>query len=307
MNELANISIGAVLPHRTAAPVSVATITRVAQRAEALGFADLWVTENTLDRAYSFEPMMLLTHAGAVTSKIRLGVSVMVLAIHHPLQVAHQCATLDYLSGGRAILGVGIGRDHHYNDFGIAPERRIRRFNEALAILRGLWTDQPYSFAGDFYEVRDAVMSLAPVQRPHLPIWIGAAHPDGVRRAARIGDGWMGAGSQPMAAFEGSLQVLRDALGEAPRNESNYPISKRVFMTIDENAERARDRLRHWFGVSYGNESLADTAGVFGTMDMVREKLTRMVGLGVNHLLLNPVDEFEEQLELCAQVLDRAP
>jgi hypothetical protein len=117
----------------------------------------------------------------------------------------------------------------------------------------------------------------------------------------------MGAGSQPMAAFEGSLQVLRDALGEAPRNESNYPISKRVFMTIDENAERARDRLRHWFGVSYGNESLADTAGVFGTMDMVREKLTRMVGLGVNHLLLNPVDEFEEQLELCAQVLDRAP
>ena len=176
MNQFSDIAVGAVLPHRTSAPISVATITRAAQRAEALGFSDLWVTENTLDRAYSFEPMMLLTHASAVTERIRLGVAVMVLAIHHPLHVAHQCATLDYLSGGRAILGVGIGREHHYQDFAVAPERRVKRFTEALTILRGLWQNQPYSFTGDFYELHDAVMSLAPVQQPHLPISVSYTH-----------------------------------------------------------------------------------------------------------------------------------
>src|SRR6185436_19009422 len=99
------IPIGTSLPHRAPEPIDMATVRRVAERAEALGFSDLWVTENTLDHAFSFDPAMILTYAAAVTTRIRLGVAVVVLPIHHPAHVAHAYATLDYISNGRAILG----------------------------------------------------------------------------------------------------------------------------------------------------------------------------------------------------------
>src|ERR1044071_4398282 len=105
-----SISFGFGLPHRSPDPIDVGAVRRVAQRADALGFRDLWVTENTLDHVFSFDALTILTYAAAVTNRIRLGVSVSVLPLHHPVEVAHRVATLDYMSEGRAILGVGIGR-----------------------------------------------------------------------------------------------------------------------------------------------------------------------------------------------------
>src|SRR5580692_12957278 len=92
------IALGVALPHRSPDPIDTATVREVAQRAEALGFRDLWVTENTLDHVTCFDPVVVLTYAAAVTSRIRLGASVVVLAIHSPMLVAHQWATLDHLS-----------------------------------------------------------------------------------------------------------------------------------------------------------------------------------------------------------------
>src|SRR5205814_10096065 len=97
------IALGMSLPHRSPEPIDVGELRRVAQRAEALGFRDLWVTENTLDHVFCFDPVVILTYAAAVTTKIRLGASVVVLPIHSPLMVAHQWACLDYVSNVRAI------------------------------------------------------------------------------------------------------------------------------------------------------------------------------------------------------------
>src|ERR1041385_1481199 len=124
------IELGISLPHRSPEPIDMGELRRVAQRAEALGFRDLWVTENTLDHVFCFDPVVILTYAAAVTTKIRLGASVVVLPIHSPLMVAHQWACLDYVSQGRAILGVGLGRDHHYRQFEVPEEGRGRRFRE---------------------------------------------------------------------------------------------------------------------------------------------------------------------------------
>src|SRR5919108_3481844 len=92
------IPFGMVLPHRSPDPVDMLAVRQVAQRAEALGFRDLWVTENTLDHVFCFDPMVILTYAAAITTTIRVGVSVVVLPLHSPLHVAHQVATLDYAS-----------------------------------------------------------------------------------------------------------------------------------------------------------------------------------------------------------------
>src|ERR1700751_5443285 len=130
------IAFGMALPHRAPEPIDMAAVRQVAQRAEALGFGDLWVTENTLDHVFCFDPVVVLTYAAAVTSKIRLGASVVVLQIHSPLMVAHQWACLDYVSNGRAILGVGIGRDHHYAEFQTPRDGRVRRFREAVELIK---------------------------------------------------------------------------------------------------------------------------------------------------------------------------
>ena len=124
------IPVGMSLPHRNPEPLDMATVRGVAQRAEALGFSDLWVTENTLDHVFSFDPALILTYAAAVTNRIRLGVAVVVLPVHHPGHIASQFASLDHISNGRAILGLGIGRDHHYAEFEVPKERRVRRYRE---------------------------------------------------------------------------------------------------------------------------------------------------------------------------------
>src|SRR5262245_60596012 len=152
------IPFGIALPHRSPDPIDMASVRQVAQRAEALGFRDLWVTENTLDHVFCFDPGVILTYAAALTTRIRLGVAVSVLPVHNPSHVAHQFATLDYVSGGRAILGLGLGREPHYKEFQVPMERRVRRFRESVEIIKALWTQPKVDYEGEIYRLEGATM-----------------------------------------------------------------------------------------------------------------------------------------------------
>jgi len=300
------IPFGISLPHRSPDGIDMATVRAVAQHAEALGFRDLWVTENTLDHVTCFDPVVILTYAAAVTSRIRLGASVVVLAIHSPLLVAHQWATLDYVSGGRAILGVGLGREHHYKQFQIPEAGRVRRFREAVALIKALWTQPSVSFQGEFYQIESGTMSPKPVQQPHLPIWMGVGHPNAVRRAASLGDGWMGSGGSSIAEFARSVPVLREALVQAGRDPITFPISKRIFIAVDERPDVARAELHRWFTEVYHNPAGTDASGIHGTPEQVRDRLAEVIASGANHLLLNPVSRHVEQTQALAEVVGLA-
>src|SRR6202795_3275701 len=204
------IPFGMSLPHRSPDAIDVTAVRTVAQRAEALGFRDLWVTENTLDHVTSFDPIGVLTYAAAVTTRIRLGASVVVLAIHSPLMVAHQWACLDYVSSGWAILGVGLGRDHHYRQFEVPEAGRVRRFREEVDLIKALWTEEKVTYRGAFYTLENETMAPKPVQQPRPPIWMGVGHPDALRRTARLADGWMGSGGSSKAAFAESVPILKE-------------------------------------------------------------------------------------------------
>jgi probable F420-dependent oxidoreductase len=295
------IPLGMSLPHRSPDPIDVGVVRTVAQRAEALGFRDLWVTENTLDHVTSFDPISVLTYAAAVTSRIRLGASVVVLAIHSPINVAHGWATLDVLSGGRAVLGVGLGREHHYRQFEVPEAGRVRRFREEVELIRALWSQERVEYRGRFYSLPDGTMPLKPVQKP-LPIWMGVGHPDAVRRAASLADGWMGSGGSSIEEFGRSVPVLKAALEKAGRDPAAYPISKRIFMAVDERREVARAELLRWFTEVYHNPPGTEASGIYGTPAEVQEKLEAVVAMGANHLLLNPVSRFAEQVEALAEV-----
>jgi probable F420-dependent oxidoreductase len=298
-----SIPFGMSLPHRSPDTIDMKAVKQVAQRAEELGFRDLWVTENTIDHVISFDPVVVLTYAAAVTSSIRLGASVIVLAVHSPLTVAHQWASLDYVSEGRAILGVGLGREDHYRHFQVPGAGRVQRFREEVELIRALWTMPEVTYRGRFYEVEKATMPLKPVQKPHPPIWMGVGHPDALRRAASIADGWMGSGGSSIAEFGRSVPVLKQALEQAGRDPEKFPISKRVFMAVDERPEVARAELDRWFTEVYRNPAGTDASGIHGTPEQVRERLAELIGMGANHLLLNPVSRHAEQLETLAEIV----
>jgi probable F420-dependent oxidoreductase len=300
------IPFGVSLPHRSPEPIDMEAVRQVARRADALGFRDLWVTENTLDHVFCFDPLIVLTYAAAVTSRIRLGVSVMVLPVNNPIHVAHQVASLDYVSGGRAILGVGIGREHHYGQFGVPRERRVRRFTEELALIKALWTEPRVDYRGQIYRLDGGTMRPKPVQQPHPPIWMGVGHPDAVRRAARLADGWMGSGGSTIAHFAQSVPILRAALEQEGCDPAHFPISKRIFMAVDERPAVARAELHRWFTEVYHNPEGTDASGIHGTPEQVRERLEEMIGMGANHLMLNPVSRYAEQLEALAAIVGLA-
>ena len=300
------IPFGLSLPHRSPDPLDVAAVRHVAQRAEALGFRDLWVTHNALDPAFSFDSVVVLTHAAAVTTRIRVGVSVIVLPVQHPVQVAHQFATLDNLSNGRVILGVGIGRDHHYAEFGVPREHRVRRFREGVELIKALWTEPKVNFRGSIFQLDGGTMALKPVQKPHPPIWLGGDHPDAVRRAAAIGDGWMGSGGSSKATFARSVPILRAELEKLRRDPATFPISKRVFLSVDERPDVARAELHRWFTTVYHNPEGTDASGIHGTPEQVRERLEELIALGANHILLNPVGRYVEHVDALAAVVGLA-
>lgn len=297
------ISFGFSLPHRSPDPIDISVVRQVAQRAEAFGFRDLWVTENTLDHVNCLDSVVALTYAAAITTRIRLGVSVIVLPLHHPVHVAHQIATLDYMSGGRAILGVGLGRDSHYGEFQIPRERRVRRFRESVDVINELWTKSDVDYRGGIFQLSGATIGVKPVQQPRPPIWFGGSHPDAIRRAATIADGWMGSGGASLASFASNLALLKTELERAGRDPATYPISKRVFLSVHERADIAHAELQRWFSTVYHNPKGAEVSGIHGTPEQVRASIEELAATGVNHLLLNPVCRYAEQLEALAETV----
>jgi probable F420-dependent oxidoreductase len=306
---LEGVALGVALPHRAAAVVpdligpdviSPEVISTVAVAAERHGFADLWVTENTLDRARSYDPTAILSFAAALTTRIRLGVAVVALPVRHPVQVAHAVASLDRLSGGRAILGVGLGRAGHYRDFQVPGERRVRRLLESVELMRALWTQPSVTYQGELYQLEDAVLALAPVQRPHPPLWFGGEHPAALRRAAQLGDGWMGSGSQSLASFAECVKTLTEELDRAGRDPGLFTVSKRVFLAVDDRADLARAELEDWFAAIYGGRFRAADSGICGTPSQVAGQLAELAALGLNHLVLNPVARYTEHVDLLA-------
>ena len=298
------IPFGMALPHRTMDPLNLSDIRDVAQRAEALGFSDLWVTENTLDNNYSVDPMVVLTYAAALTHRIGLGVAVVVLPVHHAFHAAHQAVSLDFVSNGRAILGVGLGRVEDYNDFQVSTERRVRRFKEQIDVMKALWTQNRVTYEGHFYTLKDTAITLKSPRKPHMRLWLGGSHPDAVTRAATLGTGWIGAGGTTKEGFTGSVAHLRTALEKAGVAQSSFTISKRVFMAVEEKPGAAREQMLRWCTDVYRNPGLIDNTGaVYGTPEQCREKIESLIAAGANHLLLNPVAQFPEQLEAIAEVV----
>jgi probable F420-dependent oxidoreductase len=210
----------------------VQALIELACRAEALGFASVWVHDHVFNAGHVFtrigrkpyyEPLTLLSYVAARTQRVGLGTSVLVLPYHNPIRLAKTAATLDVLSGGRLTLGVGVGGvESESNALGSPYAERGAITDEAIAIMKELWTQDDPRFAGKYYRFSGMPFSPKPLQQPHIPLLIGGNSRAAIRRAVRLGDGWHPFALSPEALRQGigylweQAQVIGRDVAEVP-------------------------------------------------------------------------------------------
>lgn len=187
--------------------------------ARQVGFSSVWASQHYLSEPFTyFQPLPTLGRMAAEAEGMALGTGVMLLPLHQPVDFAEQLATLDVISGGRLIVGVGLGyRDAENAALGLDPRQRVGRFEEALQLVERLWGGEPVSHQGKHFTLRDVRISMPPAQRPRPPIWLAANTDPGVRRAARLGDAWLMNPHTTGAALQRQLALFHETRRQAGR------------------------------------------------------------------------------------------
>jgi len=275
-------------------------------RAEELGFDSAWTQESMLGAGAQLGPIEAMTYAAACTTRLRLGCVVFVSTLYSPVHLAKSVSTLDQLSGGRIEVGVGTGgKGRPFAAFGVDPRRYISRFTEGIELMKALWTEPLVTFDGEFWQLKNTPMEPKPFQKPYPPLWFGGASEPALRRAVRMGDGFFGAGSSPTGKFAEQVQIVRAALAEAGRPAESFPVAKRVYVAVDDDAERARQRVNAALEGIYGQRVPAiESAVIVGTTaDCIRE-VNQVAAAGAELILFTALFDQREQMErLAADVL----
>jgi len=282
------MDIGCHLPNQGPLATREALAT-FARAADERGVASLWVSDHVIfprtatgsypggrfphppDKAY-LEPVVTLTAAAMCTTRARLGASVFILGHRHPVVMAKMLTSIDALSEGRLIVGVGVGWWKEELEMLGAPfTKRGRQADEALQVFKALWTQDNPAFEGEFFRLRDLGFAPKPVQKPHPPIWVGGDSPGAFRRVATLGDGWHATSKTP-AQFSEALGRLRKAADEARRPFESIELSLRFELT---------DEL-----IRQGTQAVVDALGAYKR-------------LGLTHILLQfRRDDLGRMLEI---------
>jgi len=265
-----------------------AHIQRFLQRAENLPFAAAWCIEQVIGTAPVLESVTTLAYAAGVTKRLRLGIAVLLIAQRNPIDLAKSLSSLDVLSNGRLIVGVGLGASTRpYPAYGLSPEGRVSRFRENLDIIKRLWAEDRVTLQGRFSHLENIPMQPKPVQKPRPPIWFGGHAEAALRRAVELGDGYIGAGSTPTKVFLEDIKQL----------PPDFPKAKRLYLALGDNLPR----LREWFGAFYHKPEMADEVAVWGSPQQIADEIRRLKAAGLDFVLLHPVFDEEEQMERLAK------
>lgn len=303
--------LGFFLPHMGSWAGPDALV-RVAKRAEELGFDSVWVTERSLvpvepQTPYPLgelpdvyktvlDPVGSLAFVAAHTSRVRLGTSILNLPWYSPVLLARQLTTLDVLSNGRLQAGFGIGwSKDEYEVAGTAWETRGKRFEEALQILKAIWTSDPVEFEGEFYSIPRSFIGPKPVQKPHPPIYLAAYTPPALARVARYADGWHPVGI-PLPAVAEMFAGIKAAAQEAGRDPAELEL------VVRGNVELADQPL--------GDDRMPFT----GTTEQIAAEISATRDIGASELIMDAtfdpgvhsVEDFLGRMELLFRLAEQS-
>ena len=278
---------------------------------ERLGFHSAWVQDQVAGDVPMHESLTLMSYAAALTRRVRLGVSVLVFPIRNAVHVAKIASTLDNLSNGRIILGIGLGHvmaPGFFETYAVSAKDAVGRFNEGVQVMKSLWTKERTDFQGRFYQLKDVHMEPKPVQQPHVPLWFGGQHPGALRRTVKYADAYACAGPNTTQDFANFVAQIRVFLDEEKRDPATLPLAKRVYLALDDDAARAKRRLDEFFGARYPwqiqrNPNFVADICCWGGTAQVAEGLAKVARIGASTIILNPLWDFEAQTQQLAEAV----
>ena len=288
------------------------SIYELADRAEALGFHSVWVGDSLTARP-RLEPLTTLAAVGARTRRIRLGTAVFLAALRHPVLVAHQMATLDWLSGGRVDLGIGYGRpsdpaqEHEFKILDLDVRQRIKMSEEFVQIVQQLWRENDISHAGTFTRFERVTLEPKPTQPGGVPIWLASNNVEpGLKRVGRMADGWLNNIASP-ELYRDCLQKIRAYAAEAGRDPD--AIQPGLYFTLAAGGNDALAEGRTFLSEYYNRpyEAVAKAMlCVMGNWDEVMDRIEAYGEAGARTIILRFATRSQiGHLESCAESLAR--
>jgi len=299
------LRVGVVLPtyRRLASP---ANIKRTAELSESLGFDSVWVTDHVVVpsahvEAFGptfFEAVTTMAYVAGITSRVLIGAAILIVPFRHPLLLAKMLASADQLSGGRVIVGAGLGWLEAESELlGVPHKKRARMADEALVAMRACWESDTPEFAGETYSFSGLHFSPRPHAGRRLPVLVGGASSAALRRAARFGDGWIG-DDLTFEELEASLGQLSRELGETGRKLQDVEVAMRTGLQVVEDAEEITGSPSET-GWKSDEFKTGGRTPFRGLRQEVVADFRRAAALGVNHLVFEfPVSRGEESMYL---------
>jgi len=278
---------------------------KLAQAAEKENFESLWVQERILwpinpkskypaspdgslreEYQHNLDSMNLISYIAANTSKILLGTGIIVNAYHLPVRFAKEVATVDILSQGRFICGLGIGwSKDEYETSNVPFERRGARQDEFIQAIKKVWTDDVVEFNGEFYNISPSKIDPKPVQKPHPKILLGGFGPKTFERIAKFADGYLSALAMPIPTFEQLISGFKQTVEKAGKNPDDFNISTLTFPQISETSSGNGERFP-----------------MTGTIEEVGSDIKKLKEVGVDRAILVEFAGDGYDVDKCIQV-----
>jgi probable F420-dependent oxidoreductase len=258
---------------------------------EQLPIDSLWTGGHVASRNPTTEALMSLARLSAVTKRVKIGTSILLLPLYPPAIVAKQIADLDRATAGRVILGVGIGGEYpaEFRACQVPMTERGRRTDEAIPLLRQLWTAEETTHEGRFYAMEEVKIHPAPLQPGGPPIIVAGRQEPAMRRAALLGDGWMPYMYSPRR-YARSVQTVRDFAEKSGRDLTGFDWYVWTFVNVNPDGDRAREEATATMGGTYNQDfrAMIDGVAAAGTPSEVIRKLQDFVDAGARHFIFSP-------------------
>ena len=299
--------IGAQLAHHPASEQF--EMVRVVER---LGYDSVWTGDHVSFHNPMHDSLALLAAYASITTRVKLGTAVYLLALRPAAIAAKAAASVDVLSNGRLIFGVGVGGENpkEFELCGVPHRERGARVTEGIDVVRTLWRDTPASFEGRFSRFTGVSIDPKPLQRPMPPIWVGGRSDAALARAGRQGDGWVSYVVQP-ERYAQSLDKIRAAAAGAGRSLDGFAAAHLAFITVGRDYASAKDAWVKSLSVRYAQDfgPLAGKYGIIGTPEQCAEQLEKFRAAGCNYFVMNPIgepkDEREQLERIAADIVPR--
>ena len=270
---------------------------RVAKKCEEMGLHSFWIIDRI---AYdNLEPLTVLAAAASATQRIRLGTSVLLPALRHPSLLAKTVATLDFISNGRLILGVGFGsRDNDFTAVEVPFKGRGSRAVEGLGLMKRLWTEDRVTHKGKYYHVEGLTIGPRPIQSPHPPIWTGGSAEVALKRAGTFANGYI-CGSSAIPELKSVWDKVASYARAAGRNPNEIEKAGLTFMAINDNKAKAVEALEAYVTRYYGRLR-GDIESTFpvGSPAACAERIMSFFDKGLDTLIVGLADPDPKQLDL---------